>query len=268
MLSIGEFAFHGQVSVRMLRHYDRLGLLRPARVDPFTGYRSYTAEQLSRLNRLVALKDLGFTLEQIGPVLDGRIGADELRGMLTLRQAQIADQVQADRARLGEIARRLRAIEKETVMSDLEFVEKPLPALTLSQLTAHVDEHHEIGPAVGPLFGRLIPAAEAAGVDVAQPSYAWYTSTEDGIELGVGLPLEPGGTPIPGTTPGGLQEAPRALTVVHHGDMASIGESWQALVREAEARGLTLDGPCRELYLDTSGADQAGWVTELQQPVH
>ncbi len=49
MLNIGDFASHGRVSVRMLRHYDAIGLLRPARVDPVTGYRSYEAGQLARL---------------------------------------------------------------------------------------------------------------------------------------------------------------------------------------------------------------------------
>ena len=66
MLSIGDFARLGQVSVRMLRHYDGIGLLEPARVDPATGYRWYDAGQFTRLNRILALKDLGFTLDQCG----------------------------------------------------------------------------------------------------------------------------------------------------------------------------------------------------------
>jgi hypothetical protein len=64
MFSIGEFARHGRVSVRMLRHYDAIGLLRPASVDAATGYRFYQARQLAELNRIIALKDLGFTLQQ------------------------------------------------------------------------------------------------------------------------------------------------------------------------------------------------------------
>ena len=74
MFSIGEFARYARVSVRMLRHYDSLGLLVPAVIDPSTGYRLYAAAQLTRLNRLVALKELGFTLEQVGSVLSGRWG--------------------------------------------------------------------------------------------------------------------------------------------------------------------------------------------------
>ena len=57
MFSIGEFARHGRVSVRMLRRYDAIGLLRPACVDPATGYRFYQAGQLAELNRIIALKE-------------------------------------------------------------------------------------------------------------------------------------------------------------------------------------------------------------------
>src|SRR5919197_4544907 len=100
MFSIGDFARHGRVSVRMLRHYDAIGLLPPARVDPATGYRTYDAAQLSRLNRIVALKDLGFTLEQVRSILDDKVSVDELRGMLRLREADLQSRLAADTARL------------------------------------------------------------------------------------------------------------------------------------------------------------------------
>ena len=74
MLSIGEFATAGMVSVRMLHHYDAIGLLRPARVDS-TGYRLYEAARLARLNRIIALKDLGFTLETVSRILDESLRA-------------------------------------------------------------------------------------------------------------------------------------------------------------------------------------------------
>jgi DNA-binding transcriptional MerR regulator len=87
MFTIGDFARHGRVSVRMLRHYDGIGLLRPSRVDPASGYRFYEAGQLARLNRIIALKDLGFTLDQVQRVLDEQVSVEQLRGMLRLRQA-------------------------------------------------------------------------------------------------------------------------------------------------------------------------------------
>src|SRR5262245_65879140 len=116
MLNIGDFARHGRVSVRMLRHYDAIGLLRPANVDPHSGYRGYEVAQLSRLNRVVALKDLGFTLEQVASIIDDKVGIDELRGMLRLRRAELENQLGADRARLAAIEARLRSIETEGAM--------------------------------------------------------------------------------------------------------------------------------------------------------
>ena len=74
MFSIGDFAALGRVSPRMLRHYDAIGLLRPAVTDPATGYRHYQADQLRRLNRVIALKDLGLSLAQIADVIDDKVG--------------------------------------------------------------------------------------------------------------------------------------------------------------------------------------------------
>src|SRR2546429_8090670 len=87
MFSIGDFARLGRVSVRMLRHYDAIGLLRPATVDPASGHRFYRADQLRRLNRVVALNDLGFTLQQAQAILADQVAVADLRGMLRLRGA-------------------------------------------------------------------------------------------------------------------------------------------------------------------------------------
>ncbi len=65
MFSIGEFARLGGVSVRTLRHYDKIGLLRPATVDPDTGYRGYSAARLGQISRIIALKELGLSLAQV-----------------------------------------------------------------------------------------------------------------------------------------------------------------------------------------------------------
>src|SRR6185312_6918132 len=119
MFAIGEFARHGRVSIRMLRHYDALGLLRPAYVDPVTGYRSYTAGQLADLNRIVALKDLGFSLEQVGTLIVDDLGPAELRAMLTMRQAQLETMLAESSARLTQVESRLRSLEAEVPIADV-----------------------------------------------------------------------------------------------------------------------------------------------------
>src|SRR5579864_9237777 len=112
MLTIGDFARLGQISPRMLRHYDEIGLLTPEHVDPATGYRRYSLAQLGQLHRLLALRDLGFTLEQIGPFLDDDVSVEELRGMLRLRGAEIETTLSEERARLRRVEAHLRAIER------------------------------------------------------------------------------------------------------------------------------------------------------------
>ena len=89
MIKIGDFARLCQISVVTLRHYDDVGLIKPVQVDPFTGYRYYAVGQLPRLNRILALKDLGFSLEQIATVLAEDLNPDQLRGMLMLKRAEV-----------------------------------------------------------------------------------------------------------------------------------------------------------------------------------
>ena len=73
MIRIGDFSRISLVSIKTLRYYDEVGLLHPAKVDDFTGYRYYSFDRLSRLHRILALKDLGFSLEQIGRLCSTRI---------------------------------------------------------------------------------------------------------------------------------------------------------------------------------------------------
>jgi DNA-binding transcriptional MerR regulator/predicted transcriptional regulator YdeE len=271
MLSIGEFARYLGVSVRMLRHYDALGLLIPADVDPCTGYRRYAATQLDRGNRLIALKELGFPLDRIGPVLDAQLSVPELRAMLMLRRAQVAEQIAADQGRLAEIERRLRSIEGGT-MSPREFVQKPLPPVRVAQIVDSVADQPEIGPRIGPMFQRLATVLSAAGITLDRPALAWYRPQDDGMEIAAAFPVD-----LDEVTPAmaeadvrlaTLDAVDQAVTVLHHGGMDTIGETWQALVRQVDDLGLRTAGSGREVYLHMPmDEDPATWVTELQQPV-
>lgn len=182
MFNIGDFAKHGRVSVRMLRHYDAIGLLHPARVDPVSGYRHYEAAQLARLNRVIALKDLGLTLQQVRAVLDERVDVAELRGMLRLRQAELAAAMAADARRLTRVEARLRTIESEGTMPAQDVVVKRVPSVRVAELTAVAASYQpeDIGPVIGPLFGELCRRLAEAGVAEAGPSVARYEDVPEG----------------------------------------------------------------------------------------
>jgi len=115
MFRIGEFPKLGQVSSRMLRHYDKLGLLKPRSTDEWTGDRYYTIEQLPRLHRIIALKDLGLSLEQIGILLNegDELPLAQLHGMLRMREADLAQELQAKQSQLAQVKARLQQLETE-----------------------------------------------------------------------------------------------------------------------------------------------------------
>jgi DNA-binding transcriptional MerR regulator len=261
MLKIGDFARLGQVSVRMLRNYDELGLLVPAHVDPWTNYRSYTAAQLARLTRIVALRGLGFGLEAIGRILDEELSAGQLEGMLKLRRAELAEQLRSTNDQLQAVEHRLRMIEGEKM--DREFVVKPIPAVRLGEMSCTVNAQGDISTEVGPLFGRVWEAMAAAG---ARPGLGigYYLEHEDGLECHCGFAYD--GAAAPGFEIGELPAVAEAVTLVHLGSMEGIGASWQAIGRWLEANGAEPSGACREVYLEAPMDDEDAWVTELQQP--
>lgn len=258
MLSIGDFARLAGVTVRMLRHYDQLGLVTPAQVDQHSGYRYYESGQLAHVHALIGLKDLGFTLEQIRPMLTGEIDAGTVRELFDERRQALREQIATDTHRLGEIERRLRLMEGSSAM---EFIDKPLPALELSQRTAVVADAAEVGPVIGPMFEQLIAAQLGAGEQPAHPGYAWYEARGDQLAFGAGF-----ARPIAGESSGRLAAVERAVTTTYVGPMTGIGGAWAELGAQVAARGLEPYGPCREVYLKTDGPQQE-WVTELQQPV-
>lgn len=271
MLSIGEFARLAGVSVRMLRHYDQLGLLTPHRVDPHTGYRSYSATQLDRANRLVALKDLGFGLEQVAELLEADASGDRVVDLLRQRRDELRAQITTDRGRLAHVEARLSTVTKEHAMSTtLQFTETTLPSLRLVQRSVRVTDMAAIEAEMGMMFGAVGNAIEAAGAARTGPGVAHYTveSGPDGDGLRAAA-AEQVDTPVEGLESVDLAPVDRALATTYDApDLSGIAAAWQALVTEVERRGLTPSGTCREVYHSTP-YEPGGtrWVVELQQPV-
>ncbi|MGS0562303.1 MerR family transcriptional regulator [Microbacterium aurugineum] len=140
MLSIGAFAQIGQVTHRMLRHWDTAGLLVPAHVDEFNGYRSYDPSQLERLHRIVALRQLGFGLDDISAILERGVDAERIASLLRIRRAEVEQEHRIAAERLVDVERRLHLIEREKHMSRIEIVEKPLPAVRLAAVRTVVPD--------------------------------------------------------------------------------------------------------------------------------
>lgn len=270
MYTIGEFAAYGRVSARMLRHYDAIGLLVPAQVDPHSGYRRYSAAQVPVLLRIVELRELGIGLDEIGAVLAAGEG-DALRGALMLRRAELEASVVADIARLQRIDRRLSLLEGSTTMNETVQY-RPVPAVTVYAVSAVAPG---MGPEnVSPVVGRVIPqldaALAAAGRPAIEPGVFWYEATDDGDALSVNVSYVAEDEPVPGegyevvTLPAVATMA----TLIHRGDMSGIGDSWSTLMERVSEDGYRMTGATREVYLEADGHEPGpDWVTELQIPV-
>jgi DNA-binding transcriptional MerR regulator len=267
MLTISEFARLGQVSPRMLRHYDETGLLTPAKVDVQTGYRLYDVAQLARLHRLVALRELGFSLEQIRPILKEELPAGELRGMLRMRKAQIEQNLAGEQARLGLIEARLRALERGQVMElHGALVKHSEPArIAEAAVSAPGFGPENICPVFRPLFQRVKANLRDRGIRPGINIARYEGPAEDGsVVLHVGFDI--GGQDASADGLVRVTDLPsvRVAAVVHRGTMEDIAPAFEALVHWTKDSGYSLSGLSRELYHHWDDQDPAGHVTELQ----
>lgn len=275
MFKIGEFSKLVQVPVPTLRYYDQIGLLKPVEVDRFTGYRYYSASQLPQLHRILALKGLGFTLEQIATVLAEGLTLEQMRGMLRLRHAQISQQLVDVQSQLVEVEVRLQQIEREEEISTYDVMLKQVEPLLVASVRAILPSHS----ASGTLFSEVYEAIgshvlEALGPnpgEAGQTMVLWYDTEHKEAEVD-GAAAFILRCRVPDSGRMRVHELPAATmaATVHHGSYNTLGEAHEAILKWIEANGYRIAGPDREVYLYNSmpiHLDDPSYVTEVQYPV-
>lgn len=269
MFKIGDFSKLSRVSVKALRFYAEIGLLLPAHVDDSSGYRYYAADQLPRLNRILALKDLGFTLEQIAAALQDGVSAEQLRGMLRMKQAEIAQRMQAEQDLLGRVEARLHQIEQEGKMSNYEVVIKQVDPIKVASVRDTIQSY----PEVGRLFNEVCGYLQQHGVRLTGPCAAlWHDAGHKESDIdGEGC------VPIEGNLEGNdrvkVSTLPAVATMastIHHGAYSAFDLAYSAILTWIDANGYRIVGPNREVYLQSKGdgnQNDESCVTEIQFPV-
>lgn len=275
MLKIGEFSKLVQVSVPTLRFYDQVGLLKPLEIDSSTGYRYYSASQLPRLHRILALKGLGFSLEQVGEVLAQGLSSEQMRGMLRLRHAQITQQLVDAGNQLLEVETLLQQIEHEDELSSYAVMLKRVEPVLVASVRAILPDHSASGSLFGEVYaaiGRHVPQAlgptPGAG---GQTMVLWY-DTEHKVSDVDGAAAFILRCRIPSSGRMQVHELPAATmaSTVHYGSYNTIGAAHKAILGWVEANGYRIVGPDREVYLYNNmpiRLDDPSYVTELQYPV-
>ena len=271
MLKIGDFSRLSLVSIKTLRYYDELGLLKPVQVDEFTGYRYYSTSQLTRLNRILALKDLGLALEQIARLLDQEVTPDQVRGMLRLKKLELEQQVIDGQRRLERINAWLNTFEQEAIMPAYDVIVKKVASLRVAQVREVVPDIEHIGPVLNRIFdqvGAYIYGHGATPIEPATTIYYVEGYCEKDFEVGACMPFN-------GSLSGNervevidLPAHETVASVVHHGPFSTMNQAYDAAFRWIEANGYQSAGFVRELNLEYErDGDQSKYVTEIQFPI-
>jgi effector-binding domain-containing protein len=266
MLKIGDFSRLSQVSVKTLRYYDELGLLKPIELDRFTGYRYYAIDQLPRLNRILALKDLGLSLEQVAQLLNDDLPAAQIRGMLKLKRTEIEQDIDEQRARLARVEARLRQIEMEGTMPDYEIVLKKVEPQLVAAVRDIVPTYQDVGRLYGEVLAHL-GRYGAGGLVAALWHDEGYKDHDVDAEAVIYLKSR-----VPDGERVKVYELPAATaaSIVHNGAYNTLHQAYSAVLKWIDANGYKIVGASREIYLycpEPVRQDDPSYVTEIQFPV-
>ena len=274
MFRIGEFSRIAQVSGRLLRYYDTIGLLSPEYTDPQSGYRYYSAHQLSRLNRILVLKELGLSLEQVAQLLDQHTSTDQMRGMLTLRKAQIERTVQEELARFRAIESRLQQLDTHGQGQERNIVLKSVATqhyLALRSVLSGFEGIRQVVQNIVAVVPSIVGKNNLGSVAIVIHSPAYEP---DALDVEVGYLLTHKG-PDHVTVSGGrvlssceLPAVETMATIVHIGPVSETHANYGVLASWIEANQYQIAGLGREIMIQLPAQaihDEA--VVELQLPV-
>lgn len=274
MFRIGEFSIIARVSGRLLRYYDEIGLLVPEYTDPQSGYRYYSARQLPRLNRILASKELGFSLEQIARMLDHELSTDEIRGMLILRKAQIEHSLNEDLSRLREVESRLSQLESFGTLQEPDVILKTVPAqpfLSLREVFSSMEAVRGLVQRINTVVPAKLPQSSLGPITVGVHSPVFEPESND-LEIGYvaigGVPESIQLSEERVLTLGELPAVETMATLVHIGPISQTHREYAALGRWLEKNQWEIVGRGREILMQLPLASKdAEAVVEIQLPV-
>ncbi len=272
MIKIGDFSKLSQVTVKTIRYYDEVGLLKPGHVDPYTGYRYYSADQLVVLNRILALKDLGLPLEQIRELLKCGLPPGQMKEILRQKRQELLQQISISHEMMDRLDVRLRLFEQESNMSTIDVVIKSIPEITVASLRGTVPTY----PAQGILWERLGKALQKTGFQSTGPCFTLdhddeYKDTDHDLEVCEQVPAD---LKLP--SPFNVRTLPAVAemaSLVHKGAFNTLPGAYQQVLHWLDENNYQICGPGREIYIFTgegpvSRQDDPSYITEIQFPVH
>jgi effector-binding domain-containing protein len=269
MFKIGDFSRLSRISVKTLRYYDEIGLLKPVKVDQFTSYRYYSADQLPRLNYIIALKDMGLSLEEVATLVNNDLTPHQMRDIFVLKRGELRRRVNEEQRRLEQVEKLLGQLEKEGAMPDYQVTIKKLEPQLIASIRDILPTYGDVGPLYGEIFKYLGKkwVFKPAGSPMMICHDGEYKESDVDVEVAV-----PIGKNISGSDRVKVYELPgveQAACTIYKGPYEGISEAYNALMSWIEGNGYQIIGNDRELYLTDPNKvkDPSENITEIQFPV-
>ncbi len=263
MYKIGMFAAMNHVTIKTLRHYDEQGLLIPAYIDGMNGYRYYKAGQIADLHQILALKNIGFSLDEIKEIIGGKSERD----LLQLKKKNILKEI-------AQLTAQLSQIESYLMEADIDVAThvliKPLPEVKLATMRATLGSYDELFD----IMPRMGAEMERVGCVCQEPEYC-FTHYLDGEykEEQVQVETCEAVTEIKEDTEilkfKVFQEVKEAACIFHKGPYESLSKAYSKLLKFIEDNGYEICGHPRESYIDGvwNRESEEDWLTEIQIPI-
>lgn len=269
MFKIGEFSRLVRVSPRMLRHYEKCGLLYPAEIDRFTGYRCYSAQQIPLLMNIVMLRDVGFSIDETADILPHLTDAAYMSNIVRAKSASVQRSIEAERHKLHELLRLMDRFgeERKHMVYDVEL--KNLPGVKVLSLRANLPAYDEEGE----LWHKLMKHAHKAGIAVQGGGYSIYHDEdykESDVDVEIAVPVAALGESCGEFVYKELDAIPQAATIRFSGPYdGGYQAASEKLGEWMELNGYQFAGLLRGYAISSPSdeKDPQNFMTELQVPV-
>ena len=270
MFRIGPFSKLARVSARMLRHYEKCGLFHPAEVDCENGYRLYSAEQIPLINRIVCLRDMGFTAQEIGFILDNSDNAAYLEEMLKQKSSAIHAAIAGERQKLALLQRALREMKENQIMKNYDITIKKLEPVQVLSLRETIPSYSDEGDLWHKMYRLLsknaLPMAVSSGSIYS--IYHDFDYKEKDVDVEICVPWDGDATRVEGLTCRALEEVPVAVCVVSDGPYENIAAANAYAATWIQENGYEIIGNSRGMGIRHPGneRDPDSFCTEVQFP--
>ncbi len=268
---IGDFSRLCRVTVRTLRYYDEIGLLKPVKVDQFSGYRYYSIEQLPKLNRIIMLKGIGLSLDDISGLLHNGMPVEYLRQLLQVKKSEIQERVNQDSGRLRQVEVWLDKISKEGIMpTDIYIQRKSVPALRVISKREIGTYEETPDKLMKELRHHIQPLEIKGSVTITGPVMMLSHDEEykeKDADIEVALPIS--GEVSVNEALIEVKTLPKCevISAIHKGSYYNMDKAYAQIFEYAEEHNLKLVTPLRELYLNEVGeVPEDELLTEIQFP--